>query len=124
MPRTPNPSSGKSLTIHAKTLSDEEKIRAYKEIHARNEDLKINASVMGHVDNFLKRHNWPPGNSQTLMSVFTEQKKIQQKCGREGCEESAIGKAEAKNGWQGFLCQRHYRQSRDARLLRKWRKLK
>ena len=45
----------------------------------------------------------------------------QQKCGREGCGLPAIGKAWAKNGWQGFLCRSHYEQSRDARLLKKWK---
>ena len=120
MPRKPKLNSGKSLTIHAKTLSDEEKIRAFKELHARNFDLELNSTIMEAINTFLKKHNWPPGNSQTVMEVFCNPKRADaQQCSI--CEETAIGKAKATNGWQGLLCQRHYEQSRDARLLRKWK---
>jgi len=73
---------------------------------------------MKDIDRFLQEHNWPPGNSQTLISVFTGQEKIVRKC---HCGEKAIGEAVATNGWQGFLCEAHYEQSRDARLLKKWK---
>lgn len=78
--RIPKQSSGKSLTIHAKSLPDEEKIRAFKEIHARNPDLQIKETMMECVNRFLSRHNWPPGNSQTLLQVFLEP--IMHKCFR------------------------------------------
>ena len=72
MPRKPHIRSGGSLTIHAKTPAEEEKIRAYKEIHARNEELEIQTSVMAAIDKFLREHNWPPGNSQTVLAVYRE----------------------------------------------------
>jgi len=74
VPRKPNLNSGKSITIHAKTLADEERIRAFKEIHARNFDLKIQATVMEAVNRFLSKHNYPPGNSQTLLFQETLKK--------------------------------------------------
>jgi len=65
---------------------------------------------------FLRKHNYPPGNPQT--QLFNE-KATAQVC---WCGEEAIGEAVATNGWQGLLCQGHYEQSRDARLLRRWKK--
>jgi len=58
------------------------------------------------------------GNPQTRLDV----------CGVKAdhfchCGEIAVGEAEATNGWKGFLCQGHYEQSRDARLLRRWEKI-
>lgn len=68
--RQANPKAGKSLTIHAGTPAEEEKIKAFKELHARNPDLQIQKTVMDCVDTFLAKHNWPPGNSQTQLSTF------------------------------------------------------
>lgn len=70
MGRQADPKAGKSLTIHAATPAEEEKIKAFKEIHARNTDLEIRATVMECVDRFLAKHNWPPGNSQTKLASF------------------------------------------------------
>lgn len=62
MTRLPNVRVGKSLTVHAKTPEEEEKIRAFKEIHARNPDLTIHDTIMEYIRQFLAKHNYPPGN--------------------------------------------------------------
>ena len=123
MTKLPNHQAKTLRLVLIPKTGQEVKIRAFKELVARN-GLQISDILFEKVDEFLREHNWPPGNSQTLMSVFTEPKLVMQKCGREGCGLPAIGKAWAKNGWQGFLCRSHYEQSRDARLLMKWREVK
>lgn len=47
----------------------EPKIRAFKEICVRN-NLKISDVLFEKVEDFLKEHNWPPGDSQTLLETF------------------------------------------------------
>lgn len=81
MPRKPNLHSGKSITFHAKTPAHEERIKAFKEIHARNFDLEIQVTMMEAINKFLAKHNYPPGNSQTLL--FQETLKKCWECGRE-----------------------------------------
>jgi hypothetical protein len=56
------------LTLCAKP-GQEDKIRAFKELAARN-DLEISDILFEKVEEFLKEHNYPPGNSQTLLSRF------------------------------------------------------
>ena len=99
VPRKPNLHSGKSITIHAKTISDEERIRAFKEIHARNFDLEIQTTVMEAVNRFLAKHHYPPGNSQTLL--FGETTK---KCGecKEACKHLTL--VECISGLRVWLC--------------------
>ena len=62
------------------------------------------------------------GNPQ-LRIDYTLRLINQQKCGRDDCDFPAVGRAEAKTGWKGFLCADHYEQSRNARLLRKWKEI-
>jgi len=77
MPRSPNP---KSKTIRLVLIAkpfQEESIRAFKEIVARN-GLIISDILFEKVDSFLKQHNWPPGNSQTILQTFIG--KTKKKC--------------------------------------------
>ena len=99
MPRKPNLNSGKSITIHAKNPSDEERIRAFKEIHARNFELEIQSTFMDAVNRFLAKHNYPPGNSQTLL--FQESKK---KCGKCHREVKHVSLIEYESGLRAWLC--------------------
>lgn len=48
---------------------EEEEIKAFKEICARN-GIQVRNIMMSAVRKFLREHNWPPGNSQTVLSVF------------------------------------------------------
>ena len=64
----------KSKTIRLVLIpkpGEEEKIRAFKQLASRN-GLKISRILFEKVEEFLKEHNWPPGNSQTVMTVFLE----------------------------------------------------
>lgn len=99
MPRKPNLNSGKSITFHAKTPAHEERIKAFKEIHARNFDLEIQCTMMEAVNRFLAKHNYPPGNSQTLL--FQESKK---KCGKCKREFKHLTLVEYISGSQEWLC--------------------
>jgi len=100
VPRKPNLHSGKSITFHAKTPAHEEKIRAFKEIHARNFDLEMQVTFMESVDRFLAKHNYPPGNSQTLL--FQETSK---KCGKCQQEVKHLTLVEYVSGSQEWLCE-------------------
>ncbi len=91
--------SGKSITFHAKNIADEERIRAFKEIHARNFDLQIQGTLMEAVNRFLANHNYPPGNSQTLL--FQETLK---KCGQCKHEFKHLILVEYISGAQDWLC--------------------
>lgn len=99
MPRRPKLNSGKSLTIHAKNPSDIERIKAFKEIHARNFDLEIQGTMMEAVNRFLAKHNYPPGNSQTLL--FQETLK---KCGKCKQEVKHLTLVEYISGSLAWLC--------------------
>jgi len=47
----------------------EEKIKAFRELVRRN-DLEISDILFQKVEEFLRQHNWPPGNSQTILPAF------------------------------------------------------
>lgn len=91
MVRGPDPKSKVSqIVITAKNVDEEKKITAMKEIIARNPDLSISTTRTGKgegiklVERFLAKHNWPPGNSQTVLPVFgVDGKKICGLCGKE-----------------------------------------
>lgn len=92
--------SGKSITIHAKNPSDEDRIKAFKEIHSRNFDLEIQATIMEAVNKFLAKHNYPPGNSQTLL--FQETLK---KCGKCKHDFNHLTLVEYVSGSRDWLCE-------------------
>lgn len=56
------------LILNAKP-EQEHKIRAFRELCARNQ-LSISDILFEKVEQFLKEHNWPPGNSQTILPIF------------------------------------------------------
>lgn len=67
MTRSPDPKSKTiNIQIHGKP-GEAEKIRAFKEICARN-GIEMRDVVLKAVDHFLREHHWPPGNSQTLLN--------------------------------------------------------
>ena len=82
MPRPPDHHSGRSLTFHANTPAEEERLKAFKELHARNPELSIQKTMMESVDLFLAQHNYPPGNSQTLLAEYGAIHKLKcERCG-------------------------------------------
>ncbi len=117
MVRQAKANSGKSLTIHAKTLADEEKIRAFKEIHARNSDLEIQRTVMANIEGFLAKHNWPPGNSQTLLEIFGAELSLMcVYCGKGGFK--TLRRVNTPGG-EMSVCPSCYENLKDRRLIRK-----
>lgn len=84
MPRKPKPDSEVPQMIYrAKTEEEKIKLKAFKEICARN-GIEMREVAAAAVDRFLREHNWPPGNSQTLLQVFgSETKKFCGLCGAE-----------------------------------------
>lgn len=120
------------IIIRAKNPDEETKIRAMKEIIFRNPELTITTSKnkkgegIKLIERFLAAHNWPPGNSQTLMSSFT-QTRITQKCDFPSCEEYAIYECVPKSKYakpKVFFCQGHYEEARDKGLLKSVKPLK
>jgi hypothetical protein len=48
----------------------EDKFRAFKEICVRNNLQVTDQLFIFGVEAFLRKHHWPPGNSQTLLAKF------------------------------------------------------
>lgn len=80
MVRPPDPKSKIVRVFLTAKPGEEPKVRAFKEICARN-GIKVRTVLMEKVDSFLREHNYPPGNSQTLIKGYLEpQKKGLRKC--------------------------------------------
>lgn len=94
MPRKPNPGTKEQQAyIRGKTEEEKKKIKAVKEICARNENLQVRDVILKGFDKFLKDHNWPPGDSQTVLEAF-EVKPVMKApvCGIHGCGKLATYK--------------------------------
>lgn len=77
------------IVIRAVNKNEAIKINAAKEIIARNSELTITTTKtrkgegIKWIEKFLGSHNWPPGNSQTVLPAFgVDGKKI---CQFPGC---------------------------------------
>jgi len=75
MPKIPNPKAKTLRLVLIPKENQEMKIRAFKEICARN-GFKISDVLFERVESFLREHNWPPGNSQTLLSSFGAERSL------------------------------------------------
>lgn len=126
MPRPPNPKS-KTIQLILKCVNEHEavRVRACKEICARN-GIKIKDVLMQGVDSFLRKHNWPPGNSQTQMTTFVERQLVEKrKCDYPGCAEQAVyidyphPPGEAKV----YSCQFHHDKALENQLLKASKRL-
>lgn len=73
--RQPNHKSKTNRLVLTGRDEERERINAFKELCARN-NLKVRDVLMEKVDNFLRQHNWPPGNSQTVITSFSKQTNI------------------------------------------------
>jgi hypothetical protein len=69
MPRPIDPKGKTARLVLAPRSDQETKVRAFREICIRNK-ISISDELFKRVDEFLKEHHWPPGNSQVLMKEF------------------------------------------------------
>jgi len=116
MPRPPNPHAKiPQLIIRGETEDEKMVINGVKKVCALD-GLEVKRELLQLCRVFLSKHNYPPGNPQT--QLFKE--KTDHEC---YCGEKAIYEAVSLDNRKFFLCERHYRQNRDARLLRRTKKL-
>jgi len=88
-PRKADPEAKTSQLVLVGKPSEKEKIKAVREICYRN-NLQIHDVLMEGVDAFLRKHHWPPGNSQTLLEVFDIKAMVSTPiCGIYGCSKPA-----------------------------------
>ena len=76
MGRNPDPHGKTSQLIIKAGVGREDhvmKIKAIKEVCLKD-GLRINDEILNEMENWLKRHNWPPGNPQHLIVEFTDGK--------------------------------------------------
>jgi len=73
MPRPPKLQPKSNRIVLIPKPDQEEMLRGFREIHARN-GLSMSDTLFACVEAFLKKHNWPPGQSQTqLVDAFGEE---------------------------------------------------
>lgn len=105
MPRKPDPETkDQQAYIRGKTEEEKKKIKAVKEICARN-NLEVRDVLMAGINKFLRDHHWPPGNSQTLLSVYDVKPGLPM-CSAPGCEAMADYKLFREN-IVVFRCRKH-----------------
>lgn len=115
MPTTPKPDAKTKRLVLIPKPGQEIKITAFKEICARN-SIQISDVLFEKVEEFLKKHNWPPGNSQTLLQVFP-QEAAAPKC--DMCTaEAAARLVYIKTGKSYPVCHKHKRECLESG---KWR---
>ena len=126
MPTHPNPHSKTNNIVLKGNQEREIKIRAFKEICARN-GLDMSEILYEYaVERLLIEHNWPPGNSQTVLASFGVQTKITQQCEYPGCKEVACFECVPNSPLakpKVFYCKEHREHAERNRLLKKSKKL-
>ena len=101
MPKKPSVSNV-NIQVFGKP-GEEPKIRAFKEICGRN-NIEIRSVVLEAVDAFLRQHNWPPGNSQTLLEKFgSDVRVVCMRCHRSFAE-TEVCRVVYKTGWEASSC--------------------
>jgi len=90
VPRKPDPGTDEQQAyIRGKNEEEKKKIKAVKEICARN-NIEVRDVLMIGIDKFLRDHHWPPGNSQTVLPVFDVKPALPQlMCGLAFCNKPA-----------------------------------
>jgi len=101
--RKPDPNAKTNqLVIKSDDPLDVQKFQAVREIVARNSDLTIKKALMPGVDLFLRKHNWPPGNSQTVLNSFGA--KVKKECPWCGLAVDRLYKTEFISGLVTSIC--------------------
>jgi len=113
MPRPPNPNAKiPQLIIRAENEDERIVINGVKQVCALD-GLEYKKELLEMCRVFLRKHNYPPGNPQT--QLFLESSvKADREC---HCGEKADYEAWNLEGQKFFLCEAHFNQNRDARLL-------
>lgn len=123
MPKPPNPKSNR-IVIQGNNEDENIRVRAFKEICFRN-NIPYREEVLKRIDNFLKEHNWPPGNSQTLLPRFVEKRLVEKRCEHPGCANVACWLdypyPPGKN--KLYSCNYHHKESLENQLLKKSKSL-
>lgn len=126
MPRPPNPHAKSNRIVLKGNQEREVKIRAFKEICARN-GLDMSKIVYEYaVERLLKEHNWPPGNSQTILASFGVQTKITQQCEHPSCSLIAAYQCIPNSPFakpKVFYCKKHHEHADQNRLLKSSKRL-
>jgi hypothetical protein len=104
MPRPPNPNAKTNqVLIKARDQNEVVKVGAFKELCARN-GLAMNDVLMDKITEFLRQHNWPPGNSQTLLQAFgPELRVVCMRC-QKSFRETEVCRVVYKSGWEASSC--------------------
>ena len=122
MPRKPDPKSKHpQIIIKPRNIEEEKMIRGAKEIISRNPEL----TVISILKPFLKKHNWPPGNSQTQITRFGVKKKVTQKCEYPNCSNIAEYEDYSKppGNPKVYSCQEHHKHALEKGLLKASKRL-
>lgn len=120
MPRRPDPNSKTAQIIFkANDETEEIKIRALKEICARN-NIDIRDVFLPRVDSFLREHHWPPGSSQTLLVTYGGIiKALCTRCHR-SYQDTELVPVEFISGMHGNICKECLRKDEEGpRLVKK-----
>jgi len=126
MPRPPNPHAKTKRLVLEGTIEEESvRIRAFKKICVAD-GLQMKKELLDLLDFWLKKHNWPPGNPQTLLHSFGVQTKITQQCQYPNCEEIATHECIPNSPYaqkKVFYCQKHHDHAKESRLLKASKRL-
>ena len=116
MPRPPNPNSKTSQIIIKPRPEWETEFRAMKEICARN-GLALNKEIYERaVRPFLRDHNYPPGNSQTMLRRFGVELSLV--CFRCGKKFRTLRRVEYISGVVGHSCEECLRKDKLKRVVK------
>jgi len=119
MPRPPNPKAKiPQLIIRAENEDEKMVINGVKHVCALD-GLEYKKELLTMCRVFLRKHNYPPGNPQTQL-LSQSNVKIEHDC---YCGEKATHEAWSLENQRFYLCTSHYEQNRDARLLKRSKKI-
>jgi hypothetical protein len=92
MTRQPDPNSKSSRVVLVAKPGQEQTVKSFKEL-CRRDHIEVNEALIGLVQEFLQRHNYPPGNPQLQLTQYD---------GLKGFEPSKRGPQYDCNSYRGF----------------------
>ena len=127
MPRRPSPKSKTPrIVIEAKTEEELMKLRGLREIFSREEPGTMRKELWEAITHLLAKHNWPPGNPQSMLTSFGVQTKIMQQCQYPNCHEIASYECVPDSPYaqkKVYYCQEHRDHAKENRLLKASKRL-
>lgn len=124
MPKPPNLESNR-IVIQGRIEEENIRIKAFKEICNRN-GLTYRKEILDLINVFLRKHNWPPGNSQVLMTKFVDKRLIEKrKCDHPGCDRDAVYLDFPKPPGESkvYSCKFHHDKALENQLLKNYKLL-